>query len=113
MSNKSKFRVKAVLLSLGALYAAQGQAANHTGQINWIEVWPSGNVAFTMTGVTVPCTLQQFIINKSNEGAKNLYAMLLTAKAMGQSIMVSQSTCGNADGGGGGYAIVDYLYSYW
>jgi hypothetical protein len=113
MLTKSKFRPRVVLLSLVLLCAAQSQAANHTGQINWIEIWPSGNVAFTMTGVTVPCTLQQFIINKSNDGAKNLYAMLLTAKAMGQSIMVSQSTCGNADGGGSGYAIVDYMYSYW
>jgi hypothetical protein len=113
MSNKSKFRVRAMLLSLGVLCAVQSHAVNHTGQINWIEVWPSGNVAFTMTGVTVSCSLQQFIINKSNDGAKNLYAMLLTAKAMGQSIMVSQSICGNADGGGSGYAIVDYMYSYW
>lgn len=97
----------------GILRAAHGYATNYTGRVNWIEVWSSGNVAFTMTGVTVPCTLQQFIISKSSDGAKNLYAMLLTAKATGQSIMVVQSTCGPADGGGGNYGVVDYLYSYW
>jgi hypothetical protein len=113
MSNKSNVQVKAVLLSLGVLCAAQSQATNFTGSVNWIEVWPSGNVAFTLTGVTIPCATQQFIINKSNEGSKNLYALLLTAKATGNTITVSQSTCGPAEGYGSSYALVDYMYSYW
>jgi hypothetical protein len=113
MSNKSTFCANITLLSLGLLGAAQSQSASYTGTVNWIEVWPSGNVAFTLTGVTPSCPTPQFIINKSNDGAKNLYAMLLTAKAAGNAIRVSQSVCGPADGYGASYAIIDYLYSYW
>lgn len=113
MCRKPASCASVVFSCLALLAAAQSQATNYTGTVNWIEVWPSGNVAFTLSGVTPACSTAQFIINKSNDGAKNLYALLLTAKASGNSIMVSQSVCGPAEGYGSSYAIFDYLYTYW
>jgi hypothetical protein len=104
--------IRIALMALTALLSAQSYATSYIGKVDWIEIWPSGNVAFKLVGVTAPCATQQFIINKSNEGAKNLYAFLLTAKATGSSVTVAQSVCGPADGYGASYAIVDYLYYY-
>lgn len=96
---------------LSTLSAAPARAANYTGSILWIEVWPSGNVAFRLKDVTAPCN-GQFLINNSMPGAKNLYAYLLTIKATANTATVAHTTCGPADGYGGSYAVVDYLYYY-
>jgi hypothetical protein len=80
-----------------------------TGNVLWLEVWSSGNVAFTLTGVTAPCN-GQFLINASSPGIKNIYAALLAAKHAGTAVGVHQSICGPAEGYGGSYALVDYLY---
>jgi hypothetical protein len=74
-----------------------------------VEAWPSGNVAFRITTAGVPCN-GQFILNRTAAGTRNLYALLLTAKATGRQVRVAQSTCGPADDYGGNYAIVNYLY---
>jgi hypothetical protein len=106
---KSAGLLAAVLFS--TLSAAPVQAASYVGPINWIEVWPSGNVVFTLKNVTAPCN-GQFLINNSMPGAKNLYAYLLTVKATGNTATVAHTTCGPADGYGGSYAVIDYLYFY-
>lgn len=103
--------IRAALLMALALTAATAHAASYIGEILWIEVWPSGNVAFKLKNVTAPCN-GQFLINASMPGAKNLYAYLLTIKASKDSATVAHTTCGPADGYGGSYAIVDYLYYY-
>jgi len=107
---------KAVCVSLvlgvaSLLVAASAAAASYIGEIYWIEVWPSGNIAFRLKNVAVPCN-GQFLINASMPGAKNMYAYLLTIKATGNTATVAHTTCGPADGYGGNYAIVDYLYYY-
>jgi len=104
------FKAAALLIALSL--TQQASAATFIGTIDWIEVWPSGNVAFTLDGVSEPCPIPQFIINKTNDGAKNLIAALFMARASGISLTVTQSTCGAADGYGGQYAIIDYLYIY-
>jgi hypothetical protein len=105
---KSASLVAAVLFSS---LSAPAQAANYIGVIDWIEVWPSGNVVFKLKNVTAPCN-GQFLINNSMPGAKNLYAYLLTIKTTGNTATVSQSACGPADGYGGNYAVIEYLYYY-
>ena len=101
--------VAAALFS--TLSATPAQAANYIGAIDWIEIWPSGNVAFKLKNVTAPCN-GQFLINNSMPGAKNLYAYLLTIKSTGNTATVAHTTCGPADGYGGSYAVVEYLYYY-
>jgi hypothetical protein len=99
------------LLGVAALAVGlQARAASYTGTINWIEVWPNGNVAFTVTGASPPCTPQQFVLNAGNPGTKNLYALLLTLKSQGKPVRVASTVCGPADGYGLSYALVDYLY---
>jgi hypothetical protein len=93
------------------LFAAQARAASYIGEILWIEVWPSGNIAFRLKDVAAPCN-GQFIINNSMPGAKNLYAYLLTIKASGNTATVTNSVCGPAEGYGGSYAVVEYVYYY-
>jgi hypothetical protein len=108
----SKARLVRKMLFGGAAVALglQAHAANYTGTISWIEVWPNGNVAFAVTGVTLPCALQQFVLNGSNPGTKNQYALLLTLKSQGKPVRISSSTCGPEEGYGANYALVDYLY---
>ena len=108
---KAIARVTRTMLFGGAalVLAMQAQAASYTGTIIWIEVWPNGNVAFTVSGVTLPCTPQQFILNGSNPGTKNQYALLLTLKSQGKPVRISSSTCGPAEGYGANYALVDYM----
>lgn len=93
------------------LFSAQAQAASYIGEIDWIEVWPSGNIAFKLKNVSTPCN-GQFLINNSMAGAKNMYAYLLTIKTTGNTATVAHSTCGPADGYGGNYAVVEYLFYY-
>src|SRR5687767_7408293 len=37
-------------------------ASTHTGTVAMLELWPNGNVAFTLNGVTLPCN-GQVIVN--------------------------------------------------
>lgn len=95
--------------SLTAISLAQAQAPNYTGYVGWLEMWKSGNAAFTLTVGGVPCN-GQFIINKSDPGAKSLYAMVMAAKLADRPIRVYGGTCIAAEGGGVNYAEVLYLY---
>jgi len=99
---------KGVLAVFGIGLCTAAFGANFSGAVTMLEVWPSGNVAFTLA-VPGPCN-GQFIVNASSAGAKNMYAALLAAKEAGRTIRVSQTVCGPADGYGGSYAVVDYLY---
>ena len=114
MKNIRKFgRLRSAMVSLGLLMAAQAGAATHIGTINWIEVWPNGNVAFTLNGTSpTSCSPPQFILNASNPGTKNRYALLLTLKAQGLTVTISSGSCGPAEGYGSNYAVVDYMYYY-
>ncbi|MEO8018730.1 MAG: hypothetical protein ABI769_13020 [Pseudomonadota bacterium] len=110
-TSRKSFVARLTLTAVSLLLAVSAQAASYVGEINWIEVWPSGNIAFKLKDVTAPCN-GQFLINASMAGAKNMYAYLLTIKATKDSATVAHTTCGPADGYGGSYAIVDYLYYY-
>jgi hypothetical protein len=102
--------VVAATLLLGSTPAAAQSPAYFTGEVSMLEGWQTGNVAFTLFASGVPCN-GQFILNKSDPGAKNLYAMLLTAKASGKTVTVYFTTCGVAEGyGSTSYAQVGYLY---
>lgn len=84
--------------------------AYYSGQVTMLEAWRTGNVAFTLSAAGVPCN-GQFILNKSDLGSKNHYAMLLTAKASGQNIRAYFDGCGQAEGyGSTNYAQVAYMY---
>lgn len=112
MSSRRRATLASTGFALAALaFSGIASAASYIGEINWIEVWPSGNVAFTLKNVSAPCN-GQFLINASMPGAKNLYAYLLTIKATKGSATVAHTTCGPADGYGNNYAIVEYLYYY-
>jgi len=100
--------MKGLGIALGMSVSAAALPANFSGAVTMLEVWPSGNVAFTLA-VPGPCN-GQFIVNVSSMGAKNMYAALLASKEAGRTIRVSQTVCGPADGYGGNYAVVDYLY---
>ncbi len=93
-------------LGLGPAYA-QGQ--QFSGKVSMLEAWRQGNVAFSLTAAGVPCN-GQFILNKSDAGAKGMYAMLMTAKATGATIRVYFDGCGPAEGTSISYAQVAYLY---
>jgi hypothetical protein len=100
------------IIAIATLLSSQCLAANYIGTIEWIEVWPNGNVAFRMTNAAPPCSPQQFILNASKPGTKNMYALLVALKAQGTTVTVSSSSCGPAEGYGSNYAIVDYMYYY-
>jgi len=85
-------------------------AAYYTGEVTMLEAWRTGNVAFTLSVSDVPCN-GQFILNKSDPGSRNLYAILVTAKASGRTVRAYFDGCGLAEGyGGTNYAQVAYLY---
>jgi hypothetical protein len=88
--------------------AAPAKAVEFTGVISMLEVWPSGNVAFTLAGAA-PCN-GQFILNASAPGTKNMYAALLAAKHAVKPVRIYHSSCGVAEGGAPNYALVGYLY---
>jgi hypothetical protein len=77
-----------------------------------VEVWTSGNVAFTLSPAASGCN-GQFVLNASSPGFKNQYAALLAAKSQGSAIKVITSGCGTADGYGGNYNLPTYLYPFY
>jgi hypothetical protein len=98
----------ATLVAEAGLLQAQTTNSYVTGNISWLETWKSGNVAFTLTATT-PCN-GQFILNKSDPGFKNQYTMLVAAKLADRPVRVYLGSCIAAEGGGGNYAEVVYLY---
>jgi hypothetical protein len=111
-SRRASRVVKSIVVAMAAFFSAQSAAANYIGTIEWIEVWPNGNVAFRLSNVTLPCTPQQFVLNASRPGTKNMYALLVALKAQGTTVTISSSSCGPAEGYGANYALVDYMYYY-
>jgi hypothetical protein len=79
------------------------------GTVAMLEVWKSGNVAFTLSPSVSTCN-GQFILNRSDPGTRNQLATLLTAKATGRTVRVHSSGCIAADDYGHSYNSVAYLY---
>lgn len=98
------------LLLLGAAPGSAQSPAYYTGEITMLEAWRTGNVAFTLDVAGAPCN-GQFILNRSDDGTKNLYAMLVAAKAADRTVKVYFIGCGPAEGvSGSNYAQLNYLY---
>lgn len=95
-----------------ALFTAPALATTYTGTVSMLEVWESGNIAFTLATSTPTCN-GQFILNASAPGAKNQYAAVLAAKTKGSQITVYVSgNCIAADGySGSSYNEPLYIYS--
>jgi hypothetical protein len=100
----------ALFISAGLLSGAFAQTINDsfTGNVLWIEVWKTGNVAFKLDVSNPPCN-GQFVLNNLDPGLKNQYAALIAAKLSDRPIRVYVSSCIAAEGYGGSYASVDYL----
>jgi hypothetical protein len=100
-----------MVLASAVSIASVANAAGYSGTVSMLEIWPNGNIAFSIVGVALPCNGQS-IINKSVPAAKNMYAALVAAKSAGRRITLSTSSCGLAED----YSpnvfcnIVDYLY---
>jgi hypothetical protein len=111
ISAKSFRTPRTVLAALALVMGAPAfsQSPNFTGTITMLEGWASGNVAFTLSASGVPCN-GQFILNKSADGTNRLFAILVAAKAAGTPVRVYYGGCGSAEGAGGNYAQVAYLY---
>jgi hypothetical protein len=85
-------------------------ALSVSGKVDMLEVWQSGNVAFTLSTAVSACNAQ-FILNYSSNGSKNMYSALLAAKISGNTVNVTYSdACGNAENYGGQYNVPTYLY---
>lgn len=103
-----------LLFASSSVFAGQGK-----GYVNMLEVWSTGNVAFTIDPIdptdpasyVVECNTQ-FILNVSKAGTKNQLATVLAAKSTGKIVRIYHSdTCVAADGyGGGNYIEPSYLY---
>jgi hypothetical protein len=109
---KRRARLVSVLLGMCAAAAplvAQTVPNYWTGEVMMLEAWTTGSVAFTLATPNPPCG-QQFVVNGTHPGAKNFYAMLLTAKATGRTVKAYVGACGTIDNGTFSYAHVTYLY---
>lgn len=93
------------------LLPAYSFALNSTGKVNMLEIWRSGNVAFTLTPAAGNCN-GQFILNYSDNGSKSMYSTLLAAKMSGKNVRVSyDATCVAPENyGAGNYNQPNYLY---
>jgi hypothetical protein len=63
---------------------------------------------FTLDATGVPCN-GHFILNKSDPGTKDFYAMLLTAKSSERTVRAYFDACGPAEGGTGNFALIQFL----
>jgi hypothetical protein len=110
--NRLALALIAVALTLAAVPASA--YVTYTATIDQLEVWLSGNVAFTLTGVTTGYCNNSFIVNSSDPGAKNLTAALFAAKAQGKPIRVTSYVdsygCVAAVNNGGSYISPAYVY---
>jgi hypothetical protein len=104
-------KIRTILAVASLLGGEAALAADYTGNINMLEVWRTGEVAFTIAATVGTCN-GQFIINPSwNDAAKTLYAAVLAAKSKGVPIRVITSTCGPADAmPSSSYNVPIYLY---
>jgi len=111
MTENKRSIVRTLLAVLAAASSFPATASSHTGTVAMLELWPNGNVVFTLNGVTLPC-LGQAVVNASASGAKNIYAALLSAKISARTVELNTSACVPADGYNPSvlYARVDYLY---
>ena len=99
-------------LALASLLGGEAAfAADYTGNVNMLEIWRTGEVAFTLATTVGTCN-GQFIINPSwNDAAKSLYAAVLSAKTKGAPIRVITSACAPADAmPSSSYNVPVYLY---
>ena len=94
---------------LVALLASKAQAGDFTGTIDWMEVWRSGNVAFTLTPAITSCN-GQVILNLSDPGLRSMFATILAAKEAGHAVRIYTNACGPAEGYGGNYNLPLYIY---
>jgi hypothetical protein len=78
------------VLSTAAISPAMA-SVNFTGKIDWVEVWATGNIAFTMIPAISGTCNGQFIVNASMPGAKALIATVLSSKAQGKQIRVAST----------------------
>ena len=85
-----------------------------TGTIDVLEIWKTGNVAFTLSPTVASFCGGQFVVNASAPGSRNLVATLIAAKSAGKPIRivsyVDVSGCITADGYGGTYIDPNYIY---
>ena len=99
-----------VVFALGLCAASAGQAQpQYVGAVATLEVWNSGNVSFTLNTSVGTCN-GQFVINRSDPGLKNQFAVLMIAKATGKSVRVYSSACIPAENYGSSYNNVLYIY---
>ena len=99
-----------VALSIASGAAVHAQVPNwYTGNVTWLEVWKTGNVAFKLDAANPPCN-GQYVLNKSDPGFKNLYAALIAARLTDRPVTVYVPSCVPAEGYGGSYGSVEYLY---
>lgn len=101
---------KSMVAAATFFLAATGVARADTfeGSASMLEVRDNGNIAFTLNPVAGTRN-SQFILNKSWDGAKNLHAALLAAKARGAPVRVVTGGCGPAEPYGGNYNLPVYL----
>ena len=111
MREQSGLRILGMVVALAVLSVgpADAQGQQFSGKVAMLEAWRQGNVAFTLATTGVPCN-GQFILNKSDLGTKNMYAMLVAAKTTGATVRVYFEGCGSAEGTSTSYAQVAYLY---
>jgi hypothetical protein len=93
-----------------AIFSSAVRADDVTGTITQLEVWRSGNVAFTLSENIESCN-GQVILNLSDPGFKSMFATLLAAQATGQPVRVVTTGCGPAENYGGSYNIPAYIYA--
>lgn len=84
-------------------------AADFVGKISMVEVWRSGNVAFSLLPAISSCN-GQVILNASDPGFKNQFAAVLAAREAGRQVLIRTYSCGPADNYGGSYNIPEYIY---
>jgi hypothetical protein len=63
---------------------------------------------FTLDAPGVPCN-GHFVLNKSDPGTKEYYAMLLAAKTSERTVRAYSDVCGPAEGSTGNFALVQFL----
>lgn len=104
--------IKGLLIAVGTGCFATpltASAASVVGTVEQLEVWRGGNVAFTLSSSVSACN-GQFILNTSAVGTRNIYTALLSAKLTGTRVDVRYSACGAAEGYGGNYNLVDFVF---
>ena len=105
-------KIRSIVAVTLSLCGTPALAADYTGNVTMLEVWRTGEVAFTLETSVGTCN-SQFIINPSwGDAAKSLYAAVLAAKSKGSPIRVITGSCGAADAmPSSSYNVPIYLYA--